>query len=63
MEGLTSPGLPVLWLCLPLTVLFISESLIVSDSWSKYKVLPFSLGSAVQTPFPSGFQVQVLVAD
>lgn len=41
-------------LCLLLTVPFISESLIVSDSQSKYKVLFSSFQPAVQTPFPSG---------
>lgn len=63
VEWLTSPGL----LCLAwhhlLTVFFISESLIVTDSWSKYKVLPSSPRLAVQAPFPSGYQAQILVAD
>lgn len=44
VEWLTPPGLSLPRLLL--TVLFTSESLIVSDSPSKYKVLPFSLGWA-----------------
>lgn len=43
-------------LCLLLTVPFISESLIVSDGRSKYKVLSCSLQPAVQTPLSSGCQ-------
>lgn len=48
-------------LCVLLIAPFISESLIVSDRWSEYKILRSSLQSAAQTPFSSGFQAPSLL--
>ena len=41
--GVTSPGVSLMQLCFPVPVLFISASLIVSDSWSEHKILLFPL--------------------